>query len=123
MAGVLVVDDEDVLLAMIAALLEDLGHDAITALNGFDALSELAAREQPPALIISDVMMPRMSGVTLMQEIRGDPRLRDVPVILMSAGGRPRDIGGADYFLSKPFDLDELSVLIERHVGGVEAEA
>ncbi len=118
MPCVLVVDDENVLLDMIAALLEDLGYEAITALNGLEALSTLSNQENVPDLIISDVMMPRMSGVTLAQEVRGIPHLRRVPIILMSAGGCPRDVQVADYFLSKPFDLDELSVLIEQHVGG-----
>lgn len=115
MTSVLVVDDEDVLLTMIAMLLEDLGYEAITAGDAVEALSALSARARPPALIISDVMMPHMSGITFAQQVRDDPRLRGVPIILMSAGGRPQGAQVADYFLHKPFDLDELLALVERH--------
>ncbi len=115
MASVLVVDDETVLLEMMAALIADLGYRVITATNGYDALAALSRETAPPDLIISDVMMPCMDGVELAREVRGSPRWRDVPVILMSAAGLPRNRHTADYFLDKPFDIDDLITLIEQH--------
>jgi CheY-like chemotaxis protein len=116
MATVLIVDDEDTLLAMVAELIEDLGHQPICATDGREALEKLRAHGQLPALIISDIMMPRMNGAALVEAIRSDPQLRTLPIILMSAAARPRDSRDGDHFLPKPFDLDVLTALIERYI-------
>lgn len=86
------------------------------ATNGREALNILQAERQPPALIISDVMMPGMNGLALAEAIRQSPRLRAIPIILMSAAGRPGESRSANHFLPKPFDLDALAELIERYV-------
>lgn len=116
MARVLVVEDEDVLSEMIAALVDDLGYESVVAASGQDALALLKASAEPPALIISDIMMPKMSGVELMRVVRDDTQFAHVPIILMSAGGRPANIQGANYFLHKPFNIDQLADLIDRLV-------
>lgn len=115
MASVMVVDDEDVLLEMIAALIEDVGHRAVVATNGREALEALYAESQLPLLIISDVMMPQMDGIALAKAIKSDPRWRDVPIVLMSAASRPPADGVADHFIHKPFDLDRIETLIEQY--------
>lgn len=114
MATVMVVDDEDELVDMIGMVVEDLGHEVLAATNGNEAIKALAGAADPPALIISDVMMPQMNGVDFVRAIKADPRYRQVPVILMSAAGPPADDDGADYFIHKPFDLDALVELIEQ---------
>jgi CheY-like chemotaxis protein len=116
MAKVMVVDDEDVLLDMLATLVEDLGHEPITATNGREALSLLSNIGEPPALILSDVMMPRMNGVDFARAVKSDPELRTVPIILMSAASRPKDVILAEHFVHKPCDLDLLATLIEQYV-------
>jgi two-component system sensor histidine kinase/response regulator len=115
MATVLVIDDEDVLLEMIATLIEEAGHRALTATNGAEALDLLHMEKEPPALIVSDVMMPRLNGIELARVIKNDAKLRYVPVILMSAAGRPSHENSADDFLHKPFDLDVLESLIQQY--------
>jgi CheY-like chemotaxis protein len=121
---VMVVDDEDVLVEMVASLIEDLGLKSTIAMNGEEALALLTGVRERPALILSDVMMPRMNGVELARTVKCDPRLRDVPIILMSAAGRPAGTNIADGFIHKPFDLDMLAGLIERYVfGGHERTA
>jgi CheY-like chemotaxis protein len=114
----MVVDDEDVLVEMVASLIEELGLEPDVAANGAEALALLSCCEEPPALIISDVMMPRMNGVELARALKHDPRLKHVPVILMSAAGFPAASHLADGFIHKPFELDTLASLIERYVGG-----
>ena len=116
MTTVMVIDDEDVLLEMLAALVEDLGYEPLTATNGREALALLAECLELPNLILSDVMMPRMNGIELASTIKNDPILRQVPVILMSAASRPRDGMVADHFVHKPCDLDVLVDLIEGYV-------
>ena len=116
MARVMVVDDEDVLLEMLAALVEELGHQPLTATNGQEALSILAKASEPPALILSDVMMPRMNGIELARALKTHPDYQEVPLLLMSAAFRPPADNIADHFVHKPFDLDTLADLIEHYI-------
>ena len=118
MGQVLVVDDEYVLLEMIVALIEDLGYESLVATNGDEALDVLHNQPDPPALIISDVMMPKMNGIELLQSLQASSQYRDVPFILMSAAGRPPNSHGESFFLHKPFSIDTLVELIERYAGG-----
>jgi CheY-like chemotaxis protein len=117
MTSVMVVDDEDVLLEMVAALIEDLGYRAVVATNGREALVALEAELEPPLLIISDVMMPQMNGIALAQAVKKHPRFQRVPIVLMSAATRPQTDGVADHFIHKPFDLDHIERLIELYDG------
>ncbi len=119
---VMVVDDEDVLVEMIASLIEDMGWRILIATNGQEALTSLKHMQAAPALILSDVMMPQMNGIELATAVKRDPRLKDVPIILMSAAGRPPGANLADGFIHKPFDLDLLLDLIERYISGGEQE-
>jgi PAS domain S-box-containing protein len=80
-----------------------------------------AARRQRPDLVLSDVMTPRLDGLALLRELRADPHLREVPVILLSAraGEEVRVEGieaGADDYLVKPFSARELVARVETHV-------
>jgi two-component system chemotaxis response regulator CheY len=116
MAWILIVDDEDVLLEMIASLLEELGYQSIRATNGRQALERLAAEPELPALIITDLMMPRMGGAELVRALKADSRFHTVPVVLMSAASGLRGSHAVDGFLSKPFDLETLAEVIAQHV-------
>ena len=108
---VLIVDDEQPLTDVIRLLVEDLGHRAVTASNGAEAL-ELVQRERPD-LVISDIMMPLMPGDELCRRIKEEPGFRDLKVILMSAAGSRRAEGtGADAFVHKPFDLEAIERLL-----------
>jgi DNA-binding response OmpR family regulator len=83
--------------------------------DGIAALA--AAHANPPALVVSDVMMPGLDGFGLIHELRADPKLRTVPIILLSAraGEEARIEGlgkGADDYLVKPFSGRELLVRV-----------
>ena len=115
MAKILVVDDETQLADLLAEVVSEHGHEAFCAYNGRDALA-LARREQPE-LIITDVMMPYMSGVELLKAIREDKNLRHTHVALISAafsGHKPTSDPPADIYLAKPFDLSALDSLITK---------
>ena len=80
-----------------------------------------AARERPPDLVLSDVMMPGLDGFALLRELRGDPRTQDVPVVLLSArAGEEATIegleAGADDYLIKPFSAGEVLARVRTHV-------
>ncbi|MDB5526460.1 MAG: two-component system sensor histidine kinase/response regulator [Rhizobium sp.] len=112
---VLVVDDNADLRAYISGLLTADGYAIDTAEDGIDALEKIRACR--PALILSDVMMPRLDGFGLLQQLRQDPELRDIPILLLSAkAGEEAQIeglsAGADDYLTKPFSARELAVRV-----------
>jgi len=107
---VLVVDDEPNLARSLAELLRDEGYEVQQAEDGAAALDRLCA--SPVDVIVSDVMMPKVDGYTLVETIRarGDP----TPVILMSASGRPRTDALNVWTVAKPFDIERVLGLVEK---------
>ena len=90
-----------------------------TVVNGEEALA--AARRRRPDLILSDVMMPRLDGFGLLRDVRADPALSDVPVVLLSArAGEEASIegieAGADDYLVKPFSARELLARVRSNI-------
>lgn len=114
MATVLVVDDEQPIAEFVGEVLEEDGHVVIVVYNAHAAL--VAAQEHHPDLVLTDVMMPAMSGVELARHLRADPSHRSLVVILMSAAPSPDlERAGAVAFLGKPFTLDAVSALVAAH--------
>ncbi len=83
---VLVVDDELDMRTFITTLLETNGFKPLSAVDGAEGLE--IARQKKPSLIILDVMMPKESGITMYRELKTDPVLKDIPVIMLSALSR-----------------------------------
>jgi CheY-like chemotaxis protein len=117
---VLVVDDEAPLRELIMVTLGD-SFQCQEASDGEDALDQL--RESPPDLVFLDVMLPGRSGIEVLREMRADPALRDVAVVVVSAWQAPENVAealesGANGFLAKPFRVEDLesvaSDLVER---------
>ncbi|MCP3142526.1 ATP-binding response regulator [Pyxidicoccus xibeiensis] len=102
MSLVLIAEDEEALLEVFAEVVEALGHRAVRAHNGEEALT--LARTEPPDLVVSDHMMPRRTGVELLRALRAEPHLAAVPFVLLSAA-RPAGREEANTFLPKPVDL------------------
>lgn len=116
MKTILVVDDEYDLLQTICATLELGGYHPVPAGNGRKALEMIG--QQRPDLVLTDVMMPYMSGYDLVAAIRELPECEDLPTVLMSAidpAQHPR--GRWDQVLAKPFTLDKLLATVEGLVG------
>ncbi len=116
MKKVLVVDDEYDLLETICATLQMGGYQAVGAPNGRAALEQLETTH--PELVLTDVMMPYMSGYDLVDAIRRKPAGKDLPVIIMSAidpALHPR--GRWNMVLAKPFTLDTLLQAVEGMIG------
>ncbi|MCA9114607.1 MAG: PAS domain S-box protein [Planctomycetaceae bacterium] len=115
---VLVADDNSDMRQYITRLLAEQYHVAAVP-DGRAALE--SARENPPDLILSDVMMPHLDGFGLLLELRADPRTREIPVIMLSAraGEESRVEGmeaGADDYLVKPFSARELLARVKAHL-------
>jgi DNA-binding NarL/FixJ family response regulator len=106
-ARILIVDDEPLNVDYLEQELESLGFLTETAGDGLEALDRVGAA--PPDLVLLDVMMPRMDGISVLRILKDDPETRLIPVVLMTAlnavEDRVRGIeAGADAFLSKPVD-------------------
>jgi two-component system KDP operon response regulator KdpE len=109
---ILVVDDEASLVRLVRATMQAHGHAVVTASRGDEAIRLL--EDERPDLVILDVMMPMMDGFETLRQIRSNSQ---VPVILLTARGSDVDKlkglhGGADDYLSKPFNPDELAARV-----------
>jgi DNA-binding response OmpR family regulator len=116
MSTVLVADDDDDILELVAFRLERAGYEVITARDGTQALS--AARERQPDLAVLDVMMPGLTGYDVTRELRADEATRSIPVILLTARVQEADVNrgfeaGADDDLRKPFSPQELRARVQ----------
>ena len=120
MGPILIVDDEFGIVEALTDFLGDEGYRTATALDGRQALEQMAAER--PALVLLDYMMPVMNGAAVLEAMKKDPNLRDVPVVLMSASP-PRSWKHlpANAFLPKPFGLDQLIELVRNTAGGPDA--
>ncbi|MFK8003491.1 MAG: response regulator [Polyangiales bacterium] len=109
---VLCADDDLEILAMVARHVKTLGAEVVEASDGEEALR--LARREKPSLIILDVMMPGMSGWEVCRAIREDVALKDTSVLMLTGIGERLNemtspLYGADAFVDKPFDLDNLT--------------
>ena len=114
MPKILVVDDEAHIRMLIEQTLEELedeGAEIITADNGLDALETI--KSEKPQLVFLDVMMPKMNGFDVCKTVKFDLKMSDVYIVLLTAKGQEYDKlkgaeVGADVYMTKPFDPDEL---------------
>lgn len=115
MPRILLVDDERLLLMLLADILEDEGFDVDMASNGDEALER--ARMCRPALIITDFMMPVMTGLDLALSIRADGILQEIPIILVSGAQAAIGRGHPDLFqavIDKPYQNETLLEEVRR---------
>jgi len=109
--SVLVVDDDPVILRLLQVNFELEGISVATAVDGEEGLKMI--QSDPPDLVISDIMMPKVNGLELLAALRSSPDTSAMPVILLSAKAQVADVQrglelGADDYVTKPFDPLEL---------------
>lgn len=117
-ASVLVVDDKHVLVRLLADILQP-DYRVYVAHDGEEGLRQ--ARRFKPELIISDVMMPKMTGLDLLRAVRGDAELKSIPFFIVTANGTQRQQieatnAGVDAYLNKPFNLDQIRSSVRHHI-------
>lgn len=110
-ARILVVDDEPDILKTIKMSLQMEGFKVLEATNGMTALKK--TKKERPALIVLDIMLPKMNGFKLCKMIKFDEKYKDIPIIILTAKAQEKDKklakkSGAEVFLTKPFESEEL---------------
>jgi CheY-like chemotaxis protein len=137
---ILIVDDEPDSIDFMASILENHGYDYLTATNGIEGLE--LARDEKPSLILLDLIMPEKSGITMFRELKKDPELSHVPVIVVSGatemtgvsfknfrikqspheapdageGGERMRLTGPEAYVDKPIDPDKLLRAIKENI-------
>ena len=124
MAKILIVDDEPIVHRLLQHHLERAGYELLAATNGREAI-EMATREEPE-LIVMDVMMAEMDGLTALRCLKKDDDTKGIPVIMITANShavtrQESEAAGAALFLTKPFSPNQLLNEIKRLVPGKAA--
>ncbi|HKQ49476.1 MAG TPA: HDOD domain-containing protein [Phycisphaerae bacterium] len=126
MSTILIVDDMEIFREPIASTLRSKGYATVCASNGKEAIHVLET--QTPDLVLLDLAMPIMDGLTCLKAIRGDARLRDLPVILLTASSdrahvtQAAQLGVSGYLLKSQFSLKEMLSRVEQHIGPSDAK-
>ena len=117
---ILVVDDEQVTTDLAKRFLEKHGFNVVCAYDGETAL--VLAHSEKPDLILLDVMLPKLDGFEVCQQLKNEDSFKEVPILMFTAKGLSRDIkrgeevGADDYFI-KPFSGKALVATIRKHLG------
>jgi len=118
-AKILVVDDEADLVETIRFSLELEGYNVLVATNGEEGLN--LARQEKPDLILLDLMLPKLDGYKVCRLLKFDERYKHIPILMLTAKTQEKDkiLGketGANEYITKPFDMDELMAKIKSYL-------
>lgn len=121
---VLIIEDEEDAADMFAEMMRVSGYRVLRTSSSTPALTMMAAEK--PDVVILDIMMPEISGLEILRQMRREPALANIPVVLVSAKSLPADIkigmeAGASIYLTKPVGFVELREAIARALGGQSA--
>lgn len=123
--NILIVDDNQINLQVVSSFLKELNYNIFVSLDGFEAIQIL--KNTQIDLIVLDVMMPQMDGFETCKKIKEDDRLKEIPIIFLTAKTQTKDIiegfqaGGVDY-VTKPFNGEELKMRIRTHLELADAK-
>ena len=120
---VLLVDDSKTIRRSASGFLSNAGYTVITAVDGFEALSKVV--EHRPALIFTDIMMPRLDGYQTCALIKNNADYRNIPIVMLSSKDGLFDkararVVGSNAHLSKPFTAESLTAAVEEHLNESE---
>lgn len=119
--SVLIAEDEPSIVESLAFLLRRAGYDVASVLDGEAAIRRL--QNDPPDIMILDLMLPRRNGFEVLKVVKGDPALASMPVLVLSAKGQPQDRRlaeeiGVDAFMTKPFSNRDVVEEVRRLTSG-----
>ncbi|MFD0765128.1 PleD family two-component system response regulator [Mucilaginibacter lutimaris] len=108
-AKIMICDDDEGILDLLEMVFNDEGYETVPEINSLN-IASIITKENPDLLVL-DLWMPVLSGDQVLKALRNNPETKDLPVIVISASGDGKTIAmnaGANDFLAKPFDLDQL---------------
>jgi len=120
MKKIVIIEDEEILLDLIQKKLLQEGYQVDVARNGQEGLEKI--REEKPDLILLDIIMPKMGGFEVMEEIKNDDNLRGIPIIIISNSGQPvelsraKELGVVDWLIKTDFDPSEVVEKVEKQL-------
>jgi|LSQX01.1.fsa_nt_gb DNA-binding response OmpR family regulator len=120
---ILFVDDERDLVHCAKLFFEQAGYEFVAAYDGLQALQKIHA--QRPSLVVLDVNMPRLTGWDVLHSLQREPETADIPVLMLTTQTQDQDKArgwglGCTWYHTKPFDFDELLVVIERILAALD---
>jgi two-component system cell cycle response regulator DivK len=126
MKTILLVEDNERNRKLVRTILEFRGYEVIECEDGTPSLE--LARAHKPALVLMDIQLPTMDGITALGRLRADPDTAAIPVVAVTAsvtpGERDRVVAaGFNGYVSKPIDVSTFGEMVDRHVGGAEVKA
>lgn len=120
MKKILLIEDEEVLISLLEKKIIQEGYEFFIARNGIEGLEKM--REIRPDLILLDIIMPKMGGLEVMEEIQKDEELKNIPVIIISNSGQPVEIerikklGAKDWLVKTEFDPQEVIKKVNKQI-------
>jgi CheY-like chemotaxis protein len=121
MKKILIVEDEEIILNLLERKLTQEGYEVAVARDGQEGLKAL--QEVKPDLLLLDVVMPKLGGFEVMEEMQKDERLRKIPVIVVSNSGQPveidkaKNLGAKDWLIKTEFDPQEVIDKVVNQIG------
>jgi two-component system alkaline phosphatase synthesis response regulator PhoP len=121
MKKILIVEDEEIILDLLERKLTKEGYEISVARDGEEGLK--AMREQKPDLILLDIVMPKLGGFEVMEEMQKEPDLKEIPVIIISNSGQPveldraKELGAKDWLIKTEFDPQEVLDKVAKQIG------
>jgi len=117
---ILIIEDEEIILDLLQKKLTQEGYDISIAKDGAEGIR--AMRENKPDLILLDIVMPKMGGFEVMEEMQKDSGLRDIPIIVVSNSGQPveldkaQELGAKDWLIKTEFDPQEVVEKVKKWI-------
>ena len=118
---ILLIEDEKIMIDLLKRKLNQEGYDVVVALDGEEGLKLL--KETKPDLVLLDIVMPKLGGFEVMEEMNKDPELKKIPIIIVSNSGQPVELGRAkklgakDWLIKTEFDPQEVIDKVVKQIG------
>ncbi len=118
---ILLIEDEKIMINLLKKKLTGEGYDVTIARNGEEGLEIM--RELNPDVVLLDIIMPKMGGFEVMQEMKKDPELSKIPIIIVSNSGQPvelskaKELGARDWLIKTEFDPQEVVDKVVKQIG------
>ncbi len=121
MKKIVIIEDEEILLKLLEQKLNKEGYQVEIARNGKEGLEKL--KKQKPDLVLLDIIMPKMGGFEVMEEIKQDKDLKGLPIVIISNSGQPvelsraKELGVRDWLIKTDFDPEEVIDKVKKQIG------